>query len=191
MSLLTHFGAIALLTPFALVIALWLWRAVGRAAALWWCLCVTGVGLAVALAKVYLAACAPAWIALRSPSGHAAFATIAYGGYTVIALAGRRSARAWTFRAAIAAWVLLIGVSRVVVHAHTPGEVVAGLIAGALGLAVFAWRYQGRRRPPYRWAAALLLLVGVVALATPTPHFTIEPWLRLAAGWLQPLLCRP
>lgn len=192
MAVVTHFGAIVLLGPFALAVAVWLALRAGRREALLWCACVAGVGGLMALLKIYFAACDLRVFHIHSASGHAAASAIAYGGFTVIAMAGSRSLRANLFRVAIALWVLLIGVSRVAVRAHTPAEVVAGLFIGGVGVAVFACLYRGRVRPPYALAGGALLLVAVIALSMPSQTFVLEPWLRLLASLLEPyrpLLC--
>lgn len=192
MSLVTHFGATVLLAPFSLLLAAWLARAAGVRDALLWCVCVAGVGVVTALAKIYLAACGLRLGDVHSPSGHSAFAAIAYGGFTVIAMAGSHSLRANLFRVGIALWVLLIGWSRVVVHAHTPGEVVVGLTIGGAAVAVFAALYRGRVRPPYLLAGGLLLAVALVALSMPKQVFTLEGWLHYVARLLRPyqeLIC--
>lgn len=192
MMLVTHFGATVLLAPFALLVAAWLCYAAGAREALLWCGCVAGVGVVTALGKIYLAACDLRLIDVHSPSGHSAFSAIAYGGFTVIAMSGSRSLRANLFRIGIALWVLLIGYSRVVVRAHTPAEVVAGLLIGGIAVAVFAGLYRGRVRPPYLLAGAMLLALALVALAMPNQVFTLEGWLHRLARMLLPyreLMC--
>jgi membrane-associated phospholipid phosphatase len=192
MPAVTHFGAIVLLAPFSLLVAAWLAWAAGLREALLWCLCIAAVGVVTALAKIYLAACGLHPADVHSPSGHAAFSAIAYGGFTVIAMSGSHSLRARLFRAGIALWVLLVGYSRVTVHAHTASEVVVGLIIGGAGVAAFAMLYRGRVRPPYLLAGGILAAVVVVALSMPNQVFTLETWLHAVARMLAPyrsLLC--
>jgi len=192
MPAVTHFGATVLLAPFSLLVAAWLAWAAGLREALLWCCCVAAVGVCTALAKIYLAACGLHLGDVHSPSGHSAFAAIAYGGFTVIAMSGSHSLRANLFRAGIAIWVLLIGYSRVAVRAHTPGEVVVGLVIGGLAVAVFALLYRSRVRPPYLLAGGILAVVAAVALSMPNQVFTLESWLRHVARMLAPyreLLC--
>ncbi len=187
MMLVTHFGATVLLAPFSLLVAAWLWRAVGWREALLWCGCVAGVGIVTGLAKIYLQLCGLHLHGVHSPSGHTAFSAIAYGGFTVIAMSGSRSLRANLFRVGIALWVLLIGYSRVVVEAHSPNEVIVGLVIGGASVAVFAALYRGRVRPPYLLAGSILLAVALVALLViPDQVFTLENWLHRIAHQLVP-----
>ena len=124
---------------------------------------------------------------MHSPSGHTAFSAIAYGGFTVIAMAGSRSLRANLFRVGIALWVLLIGYSRVAVKAHSPGEVIVGLVIGGISVALFASLYRGRVRPPYLLAGSILAAVALVALLViPDQVFTLEGWLHKLAHSLVP-----
>ncbi len=185
--LVSHFAATLLLGPFCLLIALWLASRVGRGEALLWCACVLGVGLTVALFKIGFGACRSHWGDIRSPSGHTAFAAIAYGGFTVIAMGCSLSLRALLFRLAILAWVLLIGVSRVRLGAHSWGEVWCGLAIGLLGVAVFAGGYRSDLRPPYRLAGGLLAAVLIAAVLLPSIQgFVLEPYLRQLARFLRP-----
>lgn len=185
--LVSHFAATLLLGPFCLLIALWLASRVGRGEALLWCACVLGVGLGVALFKIGFGACRSHWGDIRSPSGHTAFAAIAYGGFTVIAMGRSLSLRAVLFRIAILAWVLLIGLSRVQLRAHSWGEVWCGLAIGLLGVAVFAGGYRSDLRPPYRLAGGLLIAVLIAAILLPSIQgFVLEPYLRQFARFLRP-----
>jgi membrane-associated phospholipid phosphatase len=192
MIMVTHFGATVLLAPFAILVACWLLYAAGLREAFLWCCCVAGVGVVTAIAKIYFAACDLHLLDIHSPSGHTAFSGIAYGGFTVIAMAGSHSLRANLFRIGTALWVMLIGFSRVVVQAHTPGEVIVGLIIGGVSVAVFAALYRGRVRPPYALAGGILLVIALVALSMPNQVFTLEGWLHQVARMLLPykaLIC--
>ncbi len=186
MGLVTLFGATALLAPFALAVAAWLIARADRRDAWLWCACVAGVGAAIALLKIYFAACGLQIVDIRSASGHSAAAAMVYGGFTVIVMARSRSLRARVFRVAIAAWVVLIGISRVAVGEHTPGEVVLGLAIGCAGLLVFRHRYRGGARPPYALAGGALLVLALVALSLPAHGLTLEPWLLQLADLLAP-----
>ncbi len=191
-AVVTHLGATPLLAPFSLLIALWLLLRVGWRESLLWCCSVMGVGLLVAALKIWFSACDTHLGDIRSPSGHTAFAAIAYGGFTVIAMARSLSLRAILFRIVILAGIVLIGVSRVAVHAHTWGEVWSGLAIGLLGVTTFAIGYRADVRPPYRLAGGLLIAVGIAALLMPKTVFVLEPYLMQIAQWLQPnaaLLC--
>lgn len=182
----THFGATTLLVPFSLLVAGWLALYVGRRECVLWCACVVGVGFVVAGCKVGFETCHARWGDIKSPSGHAAFAAIAYGGFTVIAMGRSLSARAIAFRIGILLWIALIGVSRVKLRAHSVGEVWFGLAVGLAGVALFASMYRSEQRPPYLLAGGLLALVGVAAMFPIVQTFVLEPYLIDVAKLLRP-----
>ncbi|WP_298462437.1 phosphatase PAP2 family protein [uncultured Cellulomonas sp.] len=70
------------------------------------------------------------------PSGHAAAATVVYGGIALLVVASTRTRWHWAVVALAAVVVLAIGASRVYVAAHRPSDVVAGVVLGVLWLAV-------------------------------------------------------
>lgn len=160
-----------MILPVALLVALTLcvqarWRVAAA-----WVTAVVGVLGTIAVLKVLGYACgwlwpvlAPERLAIRSPSGHAGSATVVYGG-----LVGLAAARApWGGRGALiaAAFVagLGIGATRLSLAAHTPGEVVVGLLiglAGAVAFALLAGERLAERSglPALIGAGALMLLL--------------------------------
>jgi len=70
------------------------------------------------------------------PSGHAAAATVVYGGIALLVVASTRARWRWAVVAVAVVVVLAVGATRVYVAAHRPSDVVAGLLLGVLWLAV-------------------------------------------------------
>jgi membrane-associated phospholipid phosphatase len=166
MQFLTDFADQAVILPLAVAIGLALlvagWR---RGAAAWLGAVGATLGM-VLLSKVAGAAClnALALLDLQSPSGHTASAAVVYGG--LIALTSpepARPVRRWI--AALlpaAALAVLVGATRLAVHAHTVAEVLAGAaigIAGALALARLAGRQPAGLQVSVPWAAAVVVAV--------------------------------
>ncbi|WP_020647821.1 phosphatase PAP2 family protein [Solimonas variicoloris] len=176
---LTEFGNAAVLSLLALFVALWLAHAGSRRAALAWLVGLLACVGTIALLKGYFLACPlPGW-ALRSPSGHAGFSLFVYGGITLCAArdgaAWRRGLLTLLGSAAVAA----IAWSRYALGAHTPIEIVFGLLIGGAALATFAALRgaAGARRFPYL-AAALLALAIAATLHLLDWHPSFEGWLR-------------
>jgi hypothetical protein len=103
---------------------------------------------------------------------------------------GGRTAQRVALISGAALLVLLIGFSRVAAGVHTPQEVAAGLLIGAMSIALYrALRAEPRLlAPPWRriaLAAPLVLALGFLALVL-ARHWTPEPLIdaigrRLAA----------
>ena len=180
------FGLSALLAPASVAVFLflvWIGRRIDAEAflaALAVCL------LATFIAKLAAYACdsPAAALGIVSPSGHSSFSAVFYGCVALLLAGGRPRGQAIAILAAAGLFVLLIGVSRVVVEAHTGPDVVAGLAIGVASLSVF----QKFRGPPQRLnpplaalaigaPAALLLLACVYLFAR---HWSPEPLMEAA-----------
>jgi membrane-associated phospholipid phosphatase len=190
--IVTHFGSIVFLAPLALGLAAYVFLRVGRREALRWCIAVAGCGLVTALLKIYFAGCQLYPLNVHSPSGHAAFSTIAYGGLAVVAGHHMPRAYRWSLWTATLFWIALIGVSRVVIRAHTVPEVVAGWIFGGTALLWFARGYA-----PPRGGSTRVLATAIVALLVlsqlPLGGWTLEPYLRQIGDTIarHPWVCAP
>jgi membrane-associated phospholipid phosphatase len=140
MHFLTNFGDLAVLLPLSAVMLVWLLSLRPRSSAIWWVVAFSlCVGL-TALLKMYLYACEPA-AELQSPSGHTSLGTLVYGG---IALVVAAEVTGWQRVLALGSGILVVGgiaVSRIVLGAHSPLEVVLGALIGAAALALFAREY--------------------------------------------------
>ena len=187
---MTDFADQAVMLPVAAVIGLALalsgwWR--GCAA---WAVAVIGVLGCMAVLKYVFFACSSflGVTGIQSPSGHTAAAAVIMGGALVLFLRGRIPA---LVLAAIPLGIaVLIGVTRLAVHAHSVPEV---LVGGAVGLAgAGALLFLAGPRPPVPgWPAALgalAVLGGLHGLhlgaETTLHHFGLFTWLPL------PMMCR-
>jgi membrane-associated phospholipid phosphatase len=183
MQVITDFGSPALLLPMSLLICLRLWLRTGPRLALLWLLALAaGTGL-TALLKIYFSACGLAPSGIHSPSGHACFSTLVYGGLIVFCWVGSSPRRRIALAVLGIGWIGLIAYSRVAVGAHSPGEVVSGTIIGAAALGSFSAFYL-RADPPR--ASLLLPLAGAILVVAPLHghQLAIEPLLKQIGSWL-------
>jgi membrane-associated phospholipid phosphatase len=168
---LTDFGDSALLVPSAILILLWLTLQRAWRPALSWGLAFVAAALLVAASKIaYLG-----WgvgvpsLTFRGASGHAMLATSVFGTLGVLVGHGRPvrlRAAAWMASFGLAA---AVGLSRVVLQAHSPSEVVAGCALGA-GVVLIATRSFGPATVPLATPAGPqrrrgVLMLGVLSLA--------------------------
>jgi len=167
MSFIANFADQAVMIPMVFAVAAGLYFAGWRRGALVWSgaiACTWGVML---LLKLACLACGHLVMdGLLSPSGHTAAAATAYGG--ICGLLVRRSGGDWRWTVPISAgFAAVVGLSRLVLHAHTPLEVV---IAGAVGVSGATVLVALAGAPPSRvrlWpvigamAAVVLLLHGL------------------------------
>ncbi|MDR5757940.1 phosphatase PAP2 family protein [Caballeronia sp. LZ035] len=169
---LSNLGDAALLLPLALVCALWLRTVDLRLAIRWAALLTLGMGL-VGLSKVLYAGCGLeiSAIQLRMISGHTMLAASIYtvaGGLLFGGLGG-----AWYRLGAVGGLALAaaIGASRIIQDAHTPAEVVAGWVLGALvaGLLLARVFDQPRKMPRALAAGVGLLAVSSIAYGHHAP----------------------
>jgi membrane-associated phospholipid phosphatase len=177
---ITSFGGITVMAPAAIAITAWL--VVGRAwrMALWWCLLfTTGMSLVVATKIAFIG-----WgIGIRSLdftgfSGHSmrATAVIPVLFYLILQKAPP-IARASGVSLGIVFGVI-IGISRLVLHAHSVSEVVAGCILGGMVSLSFIWILgHSQRFVPYR----ALLALSLIALLAP-PYAEPAPTQRWITG---------
>jgi hypothetical protein len=141
MQAITSLGDSGLLLPASFcVFGYLLYKGAYSVALIWAAVLVVGLGTML-VAKLGFHACG-AEIGLpdiRSPSGHTAFGAIFFGCGSLLAGFGRPP---WQ-----RVVLLLIALSLVALHAHTPEEVVSGLTIGGACVAFFAWAHA-RAKPP-------------------------------------------
>jgi membrane-associated phospholipid phosphatase len=180
---LTEFGDAAVQLPLAVTILLWLLLSGAPRAAAWWTASVLFCGGVTAILKIFFWGCPPL-SDLHSPSGHTSLSTLVYGATALITFVeGGR----WRPRVAAAAGVCLvlaIGLSRLLLFAHSVPEVILGWFIGSASLALFGWRYR-RCRPPNPRLAPLLVSVGVLASVLHGSELRAEELLHRMTGYLR------
>ncbi|HWK45855.1 MAG TPA: phosphatase PAP2 family protein [Stellaceae bacterium] len=163
---ITDFGDSAVLLPIAAAcfFALLSWQP--RRTAFAWAVAIGLCGMSMILLKLGMHACGQVIVSdgtITSPSGHTALSTTVYGALTVL-LVGSLD-RLWPRLGAALLGILAVGAiafSRILVLAHTPQEVMVGLVVGLACVGVFALGHQGGRLAKPRLAQ--LGLIVVVAL---------------------------
>jgi membrane-associated phospholipid phosphatase len=172
---LTDFADQAVIIPLVLAIGVALalqgWR---RGAVIW--LVVVGVTFAATLGfKLMFLACSPLFgpMDVHSPSGHVAAATVVTGG--LAAILSRR--RATILPAALVA-AIVIGVSRLVLGAHSLPEVAVGALIGLAGAGALL-RFAGR--PPALSIVPLVAVIIIVAALFHGLHLPAEAAIRHTA----------
>ena len=187
MEFLTDFADQAVAMPLAAVVAFGLalcgwWRGL-----LAWLLVVPGVLGLMGFLKFLFYSCATLDVTgIHSPSGHTSVAAAIYGGMLVLLLRGRLpDAVVFAIPPALA---IVVGITRVAVHAHVPIEVVVGGAVGLVGAAMLA--VLAGPRPPLRrnwpiWLGATVVVVifhGIrLHLEDVAHHFWLYAWLPLPA----------
>jgi len=192
MEVITDFGNPGVLLALATLIGLWLAILSKPLDAAAWAACIVAVGVVTGALKTYFGACALSPLNIHSPSGHVAASTVTYGGLGLILGVGRGTRRHLVLGIGGSLWILAISLSRITMGAHTPEEVVAGLVIGIAVLLPYA-TYLRRHPPPrtLRWpllGGVLLLAVGLRALPVRfEPYFIdVGQLLRQRIPWICP-----
>ena len=86
-------------------------------------------------------------LGIESPSGHVAFAATFYGSLALMLGPRRSAASKLLLGAGVAAFVILVAVSRVALNAHNPAETMVGAATGLAALAIF-FANAPKRAPP-------------------------------------------
>ena len=166
MQAITSLGEAGLLLPASFcVFGYLLYRGAFSVALIWAAVLVVGLGTTL-VAKLGFHACG-AEIGLpdiRSPSGHTAFGAIFFGCASLLAGFGRPFWQRVVLLCAAAVLILLIGISRVALHAHSPEEVVGGLAIGGACVAFFAWAHARAKPPEVRLRPVVVTFTVMVVL---------------------------
>jgi membrane-associated phospholipid phosphatase len=182
-ALMTDFGDSAVLAPAALVIAVWLVAERAWRGALLWCLLFGfGVMLVVASKIAFMG-----WgigsqaINFTGVSGHALMATSVYG--TGLWLVLQRQRRAFRVTGVVVGLVAgaLIGLSRLVLDAHSPAEVLAGFLLGAVVSLGFVRLSRCCSALPNRPPLALVAVSAMLTVGTYGDHAPTQPFLTKVA----------
>ncbi|HEY0858568.1 MAG TPA: phosphatase PAP2 family protein, partial [Albitalea sp.] len=190
--LVTRLGEAQIMLPAALALCWWLARrAEARPLVQRWLALLALAAAVTTITKVAFLGWGIGSAALNFTgiSGHAMFSAAVYPPLLYL-IAVRRSPLwrrgAWLAGCALA---LVIGVSRVVVGAHSGSEVIAGLVLGGAASASALWMTQQRHAPVPWWlpagVAAWLLITPVQAPASVTHDMVTRLALTLS-GRTQP-----
>jgi membrane-associated phospholipid phosphatase len=158
---LTDFGDPAVLLPIAFLLLLWLLRLPNKRAAAWWAIALALCIAVTASLKIYLYPC-PEASHLRNPSGHVSLSVFVYGGIATILGVQLTAWRRIVAVGGIAAFVIGISVSRILLDAHTTLEVGLGLMIGLFSLILFGRHY--RPPPAEKFPLSLLVLPTLLVM---------------------------
>lgn len=184
--LLTDFGDSAVLAPAALLIAAWLAAGQAWRGALGWCL-LFGLGL---LLTVFSKIAFIGWgigvraIDFTGVSGHTMLATSIYG--TGLWLAMPRSQSGLRAMGMVVGLLAggFVGLSRLALGAHSPAEVVAGFVIGALVCLGFVASSRDIARPGVPRlmlvAAWVVVIAGLYGDKAPSENLIAQVALRLS-----------
>lgn len=165
--LLTKFGDQSFILPFALAVGAALWMGDARREARTWAVAIGLTLGAVLILKLVFVPCGhllPGW-GLRSPSGHAAAGFAAFGGYAILETKLRRPQwQKGTILFLGFAFAALIALSRLIVHAHTPTEVIVGSLIGLIAPVFLLWRIEPQTRSAITNPLALAPLLPLALL---------------------------
>jgi hypothetical protein len=182
---ITGLGGITVMAPAAAVITAWLLMGRAWRMAFWWCLLFTlGMALVVATKIAFIG-----WgIGIREldftgVSGHAMRATAVAPVLLYLLLQNATPAVRASGVLAGLGFGLLIRVSRLVLHAHSVSEAVAGWVLGSMLSLGFIWLSGGGR---YSFSNRVLVVFSLMALL-PLPYAEPAPtqrWLTDVALYL-------
>jgi hypothetical protein len=191
---ITNLGESAVLISTAIAASGWFWLNRQRQLALLWLFAIGACAALMVVLKLSFMTCGQYVLegTVRTPSGHSAMAALFYGAaaLTIRKLSPRAAHHPFPLQTAALLVALAVGVSRVIVHAHTPQEVAVGLTVGFAWLALFA-RLLRTVEPsvatPPPGVLALLggLYAGLLALTMAGQHMVVEGVLFQVAHALQ------
>lgn len=135
----TDLGDSAVTLPLAALALLYLLLAHWPRAAVALAISLAAGGTAIAALKLALQSCGERLLqtTVIDPSGHVAMSTMIYGALALLLGGALSGAWRWAIYAAVALLIAAIAASRILLHAHNPGEVLAGLAVGLGALLLF------------------------------------------------------
>lgn len=182
---LTQLADTVIMLPAAVLCLTWLVMGGATRLTLWWCVLLSGGLALVAVTKIAFLGWGigiAAWD-FTGVSGHAMRATAIMPVllYFVFINSSRRVRQGAVISGI--AFGVLIGISRLMVNAHSPAEAVAGCLLGAMVSTAFIELLLAPTRPAFEIKSAqtlplLLLLLLPIFTAKPAPT---ERWLRSVA----------
>lgn len=180
---LTDLGESTVLLSTAIAASCWFWLSRQRQLALIWLFAVGGCAVTMLAFKLVFLTCGHlVWSGtVHTPSGHSAMSALFYGAaaLTIQRLIPQAARHPILLQIVAILMALAIGASRVVVHAHTPQEVIIGLAVGFAWLGVFALLLR-KAEPSVTMPPAAVLCVlgllygGLLTLTMIGQHMTVE-----------------
>lgn len=180
---LTNFGESTVLLSTAIAASSWFWLSRQRQLALIWLFAVGGCAVTMLVFKLAFLTCGHLVLGgtVNTPSGHSAMSALFYGAAALTAqrLAPQMARHPILLQVVGVLMALAIGASRVVVHAHSPQEVIVGLAIGFAWLGVFAVLLRNIgpsvAMPPMAVLCVLgLLYGGLLTITMVGQHMTVE-----------------
>jgi undecaprenyl-diphosphatase len=163
----TDLGESTILLSTAVAASAWFWVSRQRHLAFTWLFCIGGCAATMLALKIAFLTCGDLVLngTIHTPSGHSSMSALFYG---AVALTVQRSTRGGArhpllLQALGAGLAIVIGISRVIISAHTPQEVAFGLTVGFSWLAIFALllrRDYSLKKPPRIVLCVLGMLYG-------------------------------
>ncbi|QQN35704.1 phosphatase PAP2 family protein [Rahnella aceris] len=167
-NILTYFGDSMLIFPTGITVALFMsWKANNPATALIWLIILGISGLLVSISKLLFLA----W-----GIGSSSFNFTGFSGHTTMSatlwpvifwLIGQRfkpDRRRLMITAAGYFIAILVGISRIALHAHSVSEVISGLILGSLCSIIFISTQNGRDMRYFTFTPLVILLIIPLSL---------------------------
>lgn len=180
---ITDFGESSVLLTTVVAASGWFWLNRQRQLALLWLFSVGGCAATMLALKLCFLTCGNFVLGgtVQTPSGHSAMAALFYAAaaLTLRKLWPPANRHGALVQGAALLFPLVIGVSRVIVHAHTPQEVAVGLTIGFIWLAIFARLLReigpSVAMPPAAVLCLLgLLYGGLLTISMVGEHMTVE-----------------
>lgn len=188
----TEFGDQGVVLPFVLTVAIALVVAGAHREALLWSIAIVFALGGVLAAKLVFLPCGHLLpnLHLRSPSGHAAAALAAYGGFAVL---WAKLARDYWLRVSFVTAGIIVGLaiamSRVLIGVHTTPEVLLGGLIGLSAPAILTRAVERPENEPAPRPTLLLLLVPLLfALLLHGVTLPVEGRIEHFAMWFMGLL---
>jgi membrane-associated phospholipid phosphatase len=165
-TLITSFGDAGLMVPTALIIAVWLVVAQGRAAALLWCALFVGAGLLVTATKIAFLGFGLGIhrFDFTGISGHSMMSMAVFP--VALVLLGGSSLRSRLVLVSIGVFIAaMVAISRLAIRAHSPFEVLTGMMLGACVAGLFLVLAElpparARNLPFVSFCLAVIFLLG-------------------------------
>jgi membrane-associated phospholipid phosphatase len=166
----------AVVLPLVLAIAIALLGQGWRRGAAAWTTAIVATFAGLLVLKLTFLACSHTFGTpdIRTPSGHVAAATVVTGGLAALLLRRRASVLPVALLAA-----MVVGVSRLVLGAHSLPEVVLGAVVGLAGASALPL-LAGRPPPGFDVRKVALIVVGTVVVFHGL-HFPAEAHIRATA----------